>query len=104
MNGGHYTSAVLNNGSWYEYNDSVVEKITEAQVRSQAAYILFYKRRGVDANTSLEQVVPKINSTMFKGMPLKFQLTKDSKPLDGYLIEYRANKLCQLVVGLGANT
>jgi ubiquitin C-terminal hydrolase len=34
MNGGHYTSAVLNNGSWYEYNDSVVEKITEAQVRS----------------------------------------------------------------------
>ena len=60
-------------------------------MRSQAAYILFYKRRGVDVSTSLDQIVPKINKTMFKGMPIKFQLSKDSKPLDGYLIEHRAN-------------
>jgi len=47
MNGGHYTSIVQSGGSWYEYDDSLVEKITEAKVRSSAAYILFYKRRDV---------------------------------------------------------
>lgn len=34
MNGGHYTSVVQSGGSWYEYDDSLVEKITEAKVKS----------------------------------------------------------------------
>ena len=51
MNGGHYTSVVQSGGSWYEYDDSLVEKITETKVKSSAAYILFYKRRDVNDTT-----------------------------------------------------
>jgi ubiquitin carboxyl-terminal hydrolase 4/11/15 len=47
MNGGHYTATVQSGGAWYEYDDSLVERIPETKVKSQAAYILFYRRRDV---------------------------------------------------------
>lgn len=47
MNGGHYTSIIKCDSTWYEYDDSIVTKTSEAKVKSSAAYILFYKRRDV---------------------------------------------------------
>lgn len=46
INGGHYTSFVKNErtNTWLQYDDSYVKEVLESKVRSQFAYILFYKR------------------------------------------------------------
>ena len=41
---GHYTAYCLNGNQWIEYNDESVSKISENNVISNAAYVLFYKR------------------------------------------------------------
>ena len=45
LGGGHYTSYVKNNENWFLYDDSAVTQVSENQVKTQAAYILFYKRK-----------------------------------------------------------
>ena len=44
QNFGHYTSSVLVDGEWIEFNDSSVHKATETDVVGEGAYILFYKK------------------------------------------------------------
>lgn len=45
MGGGHYT-AFAKNGSnrWYEFDDAHVSPVTNEAIKTQAAYVLFYKR------------------------------------------------------------
>ena len=47
LNGGHYTATIKNQstGEWLEYNDSVCKPILEQDVRTAAAYMLFYRRK-----------------------------------------------------------
>jgi ubiquitin carboxyl-terminal hydrolase 4/11/15 len=48
MSGGHYTAYCKNvtTGSWYYYDDHNVTKVTaEDQIKSKAAYVLFYRRK-----------------------------------------------------------
>ncbi|KAI8371189.1 hypothetical protein EDC96DRAFT_85018 [Choanephora cucurbitarum] len=47
MGGGHYTAFAQNflNGEWYEFNDTHVTRMEAQDVKTSAAYILFYKRR-----------------------------------------------------------
>lgn len=48
LGGGHYTAYAKNfiTNDWYEYNDSLVSKVTDPQsVVTSAAYLLFYRRR-----------------------------------------------------------
>ncbi|GAB7345899.1 hypothetical protein MBLNU457_4137t1 [Dothideomycetes sp. NU457] len=49
LGGGHYTAFGKNffDGHWYDFNDSMVSKISDPEVRviSPAAYLLFYRRR-----------------------------------------------------------
>ena len=42
---GHYTAYCLNEGSWIKYDDESVSYINEKNVISNAAYVLFYKRK-----------------------------------------------------------
>ena len=42
---GHYTAYCLNGGQWLKYDDESVSSIDEKNVISNAAYVLFYKRR-----------------------------------------------------------
>ena len=42
---GHYTAYCLNKGSWIKYDDESVSDINEKNVMSNAAYVLFYKRK-----------------------------------------------------------
>ncbi len=42
---GHYTAYCLNRGSWIKYDDESVSNINEKNVISNAAYVLFYKRK-----------------------------------------------------------
>jgi len=49
MGGGHYTAYAKHrtNQNWYLYDDSHVREVTPATVKSDAAYVLFYKRKDV---------------------------------------------------------
>jgi ubiquitin carboxyl-terminal hydrolase 8 len=44
--GGHYTAFIKNSsGKWYEFNDTFVNEINEANVISPNSYCLFYRKR-----------------------------------------------------------
>ena len=49
LGGGHYTAFCKNNGVWCGFNDSSVnENVDEKEVKSAAAYTLWYRRRDGD--------------------------------------------------------
>ena len=53
LNAGHYMSMAKNSetGQWYEFNDSMVRKIVDAdesEIVTDAAYVVFYKLRGYE--------------------------------------------------------
>ena len=46
LNGGHYTAFGKNiNDNWYNFNDSSVSNASASNIVSEAAYLLFYRRR-----------------------------------------------------------
>ena len=46
MGGGHYTAVCKNiDGNWYEYDDSSCTKTSSSNVCTNAAYVLFYRRK-----------------------------------------------------------
>ena len=49
LGGGHYTAYVKNRvaGGWYLHDDSRVSEVSEDEIVSSSAYVLFYRRRGV---------------------------------------------------------
>ena len=48
MQGGHYTAYAKNDVTkqWYTFDDSHVSPMSESNVCTSAAYVVFYKRRG----------------------------------------------------------
>lgn len=45
MGGGHYTAFVQHGrGRWYDFDDSLVSAVDEAQIKTSSAYVLFYRR------------------------------------------------------------
>lgn len=48
LGGGHYTAfcRMPDDGRWYTFDDSSVHEMDPGSVRSSAAYVLFYRRRG----------------------------------------------------------
>ncbi|RHZ16694.1 hypothetical protein DYB37_008297 [Aphanomyces astaci] len=54
MGFGHYTAFAQDQQTrlWYHFDDSSVTSVAASSVVSNAAYILFYKRRGTSSNTS----------------------------------------------------
>ena len=50
MMGGHYTTMALNwkKNQWYEFDDTRITKIKTDNIVTEAAYLLFYKRRGME--------------------------------------------------------
>lgn len=60
-NGGHYTATTLNpNGNWYNYNDSVVNHVTEDDVISEKSYIFLFRNRRL-SDVKLQSAQPKKN-------------------------------------------
>eukprot|EP01016_Furgasonia_blochmanni_P046389 TRINITY_DN6677_c0_g1_i3.p2 TRINITY_DN6677_c0_g1~~TRINITY_DN6677_c0_g1_i3.p2 ORF type:complete len:184 (+),score=34.77 TRINITY_DN6677_c0_g1_i3:67-618(+) len=53
LGGGHYTAAAkhFRDGVWYDFNDASVSKAGKDDVVSEAAYVLFYRRRDASAST-----------------------------------------------------
>lgn len=56
MSGGHYTAYCKNpvDGTWYLFDDMRVERISEHQIVTKAAYLLFYARRNVGSSSGSE--------------------------------------------------
>ena len=51
LQAGHYTAIVKNDDKWFQFNDHKISQIRDAsQIVTSSAYILFYKRRGIDFN------------------------------------------------------
>ena len=98
MGGGHYTATVKNERTqeWLHYDDSSVRSCAECDVVARSAYILFYRRKDL-AGKPMTSVVPRLNRNFFPGMPVRTRSGHDC-----YLIEYRENHPCPLVLGLGA--
>lgn len=50
LHGGHYTAYAKNPvyQKWFNFDDTDVSRASESSVVTQAAYVLFYKRRGVE--------------------------------------------------------
>ena len=47
MGGGHYTAVCKNiDGNWYSYDDESVYKSSKNNVVTEAAYVLYYRRKG----------------------------------------------------------
>lgn len=44
-NGGHYFSYCKNGDKWYEYNDRIVMTMSNEQILTNGAYVLFYERK-----------------------------------------------------------
>jgi len=49
LGGGHYTAFAKHrdDGLWYCYDDHSVRQVTESAVKSEAAYVLFYRRKDI---------------------------------------------------------
>lgn len=65
LGGGHYTAFALNDeGEWCNFDDSRVTKnVTESEVVSSAAYLLFYRRRDVKVDDDIWMDRPMPSST-----------------------------------------
>ncbi|KAG0796871.1 hypothetical protein G6F22_004819 [Rhizopus arrhizus] len=66
LGGGHYTAYAQNfeDKNWYHFDDSHVSKIDVADIKTSAAYLLFYKRRrnqGQDVAKTVDEIIQEKN-------------------------------------------
>ena len=56
---GHYVAYCMNSidGYWYEYDDSCVTRVDEAEVLSREAYVLFYQKKGTETSENFKRKV-----------------------------------------------
>ncbi|KAG2330310.1 hypothetical protein Bca52824_001490 [Brassica carinata] len=53
LGGGHYTAyaKLIDDNKWYHFDDSHVSSVEESEIKSSAAYVLFYRRVGSETET-----------------------------------------------------
>eukprot|EP00742_Colponemidia_sp_Colp-10_P009837 GILJ01010762.1.p1 GENE.GILJ01010762.1~~GILJ01010762.1.p1 ORF type:complete len:1551 (-),score=252.13 GILJ01010762.1:100-4752(-) len=71
LGGGHYVAFTKNpvDRKWHKFDDSKCQELTESEVRSSSAYILFYKRRDID-NLALTDLFPANDSPPISEEPV----------------------------------
>ncbi|KAL1541002.1 ubiquitin-specific protease [Salvia divinorum] len=64
MGSGHYTAHIklLDENRWYNFDDNHISPINEEDVKSAAAYVLFYKRVNNDRSSASNGVGSNLNS------------------------------------------
>lgn len=70
MQGGHYTAYCKNSvdGLWYCFDDSDVQQLSEDEVCTQTAYILFYQRRtAIPSWSANSSVADAVNPLLTRG-------------------------------------
>uniref|UniRef100_A0A5B7ASW6 Ubiquitin carboxyl-terminal hydrolase n=1 Tax=Davidia involucrata TaxID=16924 RepID=A0A5B7ASW6_DAVIN len=55
LGGGHYSAyaKLIDENRWYHFDDAHVSPVSEAEIRTSAAYVLFYKRVKVEPNVGV---------------------------------------------------
>ncbi|KAL0904858.1 hypothetical protein M5K25_027016 [Dendrobium thyrsiflorum] len=55
LGGGHYTAyaKLIEEDSWYHFDDSHVSPVSEDSIKTSAAYVLFYRRKEIDSSNNL---------------------------------------------------
>jgi hypothetical protein len=80
------------NNNWIQYDDSNYKDIPESKIRTNAAYILFYKKKDI-FDMRIKDVYPSIGSKdIFRGKPVKLQAF--GQKLMGYIVDYRPTEPC----------
>jgi len=97
LGGGHYTAYGIhhNDQTWYTFDDGFVKPVDDlAQIVSPAAYLLFYKRRGVEANQVLKGEAPKDvpNIDKIVGKLPKKENDNENEPRPSSQHSYPSNK------------
>jgi ubiquitin C-terminal hydrolase len=66
LGGGHYTAYALNeDGVWCHYDDSrITSRVEPSDVVSQAAYVLYYRRRDVSADINYETIATALKESL----------------------------------------
>jgi len=61
LGGGHYVASAQNHidNNWYSFNDSSVSKLSEDELVSSSAYVLFYRRRDLNKYVNVEEFYTK---------------------------------------------
>ncbi|KAL3649237.1 ubiquitin-specific protease [Castilleja foliolosa] len=64
MGSGHYTAHIklLDENKWYNFDDSHISPINEEEVKSGAAYVLFYKRMNSDRSSATNGVYSSVST------------------------------------------
>ncbi|KAG1362698.1 Ubiquitin carboxyl-terminal hydrolase 10 [Cocos nucifera] len=64
LGGGHYSAyaKLIEEDSWYHFDDSHVSSVNEDEIKTSAAYVLFYRRVEVDSKMSVEETSSSSNS------------------------------------------
>ena len=59
---GHYVAYCLNDvdKNWYEYDDSHVTRVSEPEVMSKEAYVLFYRKKTSDKTEQIREHVKEL--------------------------------------------
>ncbi|XP_008800670.3 ubiquitin carboxyl-terminal hydrolase 9-like isoform X1 [Phoenix dactylifera] len=65
LGGGHYSAyaTLIEEDSWYHFADSHVSPVNEDEIKTSAAYVLFYRRVKDDSKMSVEETSSSTNST-----------------------------------------
>lgn len=81
LNRGHYTSYCQNslNGLWYLYDDRFVRCVSEDQVETSGAYILFYERRKLSSRIPDILSLSKKNKKVLEHWSLQLKSSTTSK-------------------------
>ena len=79
LGGGHYYAFALNQGQWRCYNDNHVSVMRERDVVTPSAYLLFYRRRGLEG-APLHKLYPRLHAHSRQVNVTELKKSKWNKP------------------------
>ncbi|CAL9099304.1 unnamed protein product [Musa acuminata var. zebrina] len=67
LGGGHYSAyaKLIEEDSWYHFDDSHVSPVEEDEIKTSAAYVLFYRQVGGDSRIGVKKTLPGPDSPSF---------------------------------------
>ncbi|KAJ9100966.1 hypothetical protein QFC19_005362 [Naganishia cerealis] len=81
LGGGHYTATCKNmqDGKWYKFDDSHVSPAGEGDIKSSAAYLLFYRRRTSRpiGGVTKQKIDAEVSNRSTAGLPMHKGITNE---------------------------
>jgi len=76
---GHYVAFCRNDvdGNWYEFDDSFVSQVSEADVMNREAYVLFYQKKGTPSTEVFKERISQALNNMKEPSPSAFFISSE---------------------------